>query len=84
MYRNKKSGIVGIVITIIILILIVIFSNGEKNASFFENAAANLIMPVSKWTNILKKQTKWKQHIFYRYKQSKRRKQRTNKEKQRT
>ena len=30
MYRNKKSGIVGIVITIIILILIVIFSNGEK------------------------------------------------------
>ena len=54
MYRNKKSGIVGIVITIIILILIVIFSNGEKNASFFENAAANLIMPVQNGLTYLK------------------------------
>ena len=29
MYRNKKNGIIGIIITIIILILVVIFSNGE-------------------------------------------------------
>ena len=54
MYRNKKSGIVGIVITIIILILIVIFSNGEKNASFIENVAANLIMPVQNGLTYLK------------------------------
>ena len=31
MYRDRKSGIIGIIITIIILILIVIFSNGENN-----------------------------------------------------
>ena len=43
MYRNKKSGIIGIIVTVIILILIVIFSNGEKNSNFFENAATNLV-----------------------------------------
>lgn len=46
MYKNKKSGILGIVITIIILILIVIFSNREANTSFFENFANKLVMPV--------------------------------------
>ena len=39
MYRNKKSGLLGSAITIIILILIVIFSNREANTSFFENIA---------------------------------------------
>ena len=83
MYRNKKSGIVGIVITIIILILIVIFSNGEKNASFFENAAANLIMPVQNGLTYLKNKLSGNSTFFTDIK-SKRRKQRTNKEKQRT
>lgn len=46
MYKDKKSGIIGIIITIIILILIVIFSNGENNSSFFENIASNLVMPI--------------------------------------
>lgn len=46
MYRNKKSGILGIIITIVILILIVIFSNRESNTSFFENAANKLVMPI--------------------------------------
>ena len=55
MYRNKKSGIIGIVITIIILILIVIFSNGDKNSSFFENAATNLVMPIQNGLTYLKK-----------------------------
>lgn len=36
MYKNKKGGIIGIVITIILLILIVIFSNGEKTATFLK------------------------------------------------
>ncbi len=54
MYRNKKSGIIGIVITIIILILIVIFSNGDKNSSFFENAATNLVMPIQNGLTYLK------------------------------
>ena len=46
MYKNKKSGIIGIVITVIILILIVIFSNGENDSNFLQNAANNLIMPI--------------------------------------
>ncbi len=54
MYRNKKSGIIGIVITIIFLILIVIFSNGENNSSFFENAATNLVMPIQNGLTYLK------------------------------
>ena len=40
MYRNKKNGIIGIIITIIILILVVIFSNGETNSNFIENSSA--------------------------------------------
>ncbi len=54
MYRKKKSGIIGIVITIIVLILIVIFSNGEKNTSLFENAATNLVMPIQNGLTYLK------------------------------
>ena len=46
MYRTKKTGILGIVITIVILILIVVFSNIEDNTTFFENIANKLIMPV--------------------------------------
>lgn len=54
MYKNKKSGILGIVITIILLILIVIFSNGESNSNFFENAATNLVMPIQNGLTYLK------------------------------
>ena len=54
MYRNKKSGIIGIVVTVIILILIVIFSNGKNNSNFFENAATNLVMPIQNGLTYLK------------------------------
>ena len=54
MYKNKKSGILGIVITIIILILIVIFSNGEQNSNFLQNAANNLVMPIQNGLTFLK------------------------------
>ena len=54
MYRNKKTGIIGIIITVIILILIVIFSNGENNSNFFENAATNLVMPIQNGLTYLK------------------------------
>lgn len=38
MYKNKKTGIVGIIITIIVLIIIVILSNTDiKKVSFVEN-----------------------------------------------
>ena len=54
MYRNKKTGMIGIIITVIILILIVIFSNGESNSNFFENAATNLVMPIQNGLTYLK------------------------------
>ena len=54
MYRNKKSGLLGIVITIVILILIVVFSNIEDNTTFFENIANKLIMPVQNGLTYLK------------------------------
>lgn len=41
MYRNKKSGLLGIIITIIVLILIVIFSNKEVNTSFLKMLLIN-------------------------------------------
>lgn len=46
MYSNKKNGILGIIITVIILVLIVFFSNIEANTSFFENIANKLVMPI--------------------------------------
>lgn len=54
MYRNKKAGTIGIIITIIILIAIVIFSNGDSENSFFENAASNLVMPIQNGLTYLK------------------------------
>lgn len=54
MYRNKKNGILGIIITIVILILIVIFSNRESNTSFFENIANKLVMPIQNGLTYLK------------------------------
>lgn len=54
MYKNKKSGIIGSVITVIMLILIVIFSNGENDSNFLQNAANNLIMPIQNGLTYLK------------------------------
>ena len=54
MYRTKKTGVLGIIITIAILILIVVFSNIEDNTSFFENVANKLVMPVQNGLTYLK------------------------------
>ena len=54
MYKNKKAEIAGIVITIIILILIVIFSNADSEISFLDNAASKLVMPVQNGLTYLK------------------------------
>ena len=54
MYKSKKAGMIGIIITIIILIAIVIFSNGDQGNSFFENAASNLVMPIQNGLTYLK------------------------------
>ncbi|MBR0490780.1 MAG: rod shape-determining protein MreC [Clostridia bacterium] len=46
MYKEKKKGVWGIVLTIFILILIVIFSNSDGENSFLENAGSKIIMPI--------------------------------------
>ena len=56
MYRSKKAGMIGVIITIIILIFIVIFSNGDSNNTFFENVASNLVIPIQNGLTYLKNQ----------------------------
>ncbi len=54
MYKEKKKGEWGIVITIFILILIVIFSNSDGENSFLENAGSKIIMPFQNGFTFLK------------------------------
>lgn len=54
MHKNKRSGLFGIIITIVILVFIVIFSNREANTSFFENIANKLVMPMQNGLTYLK------------------------------
>lgn len=47
MHKPKKTGIVGIIITIIILIIVVVISNIKiDNVSFIESSAGVFIMPI--------------------------------------
>lgn len=47
MYKTKKSGIVGIVITVIVLILLVAITNSNVNQiSFLENICNIFVMPI--------------------------------------
>ena len=55
MGRDKKSGIIGVIITIIILIILVIFSNtNSDNISWFENVASKTVMPIQNGLTYLK------------------------------
>ena len=55
MYKNKKSGIIGIIVTIIILIVIVFLSNVEVGQlSDAQNVFTSLIMPVQNGLTYLK------------------------------
>ena len=55
MERDRKSGIIGVVITIIILIILVIFSNtNSDNISWFENVASKTVMPIQNGLTYLK------------------------------
>ena len=55
MYRNKKTGIVGIIITIVILILLVFLSNMQiEKLSYIENAFSSLVMPIQNGLTYLK------------------------------
>ena len=53
--NRKKSGIAGIVITIILLIILVFISNLKLNKfSYIENAFSNIIMPIQSGITFLK------------------------------
>ena len=55
MYKNKKTGIVGIIITIIILILLVVMTNTDASKmSYIENIVSNLVMPIQNGLTYLK------------------------------
>ena len=46
MYKSKKTGIIGVIITSIILIMIVVFSNKDSDISIFENITSKIVMPI--------------------------------------
>lgn len=55
MYKQKRTGIAGIVITIIILILLVFLSNVSiENLSYIETVATNLVMPIQNGLTFIK------------------------------
>lgn len=55
MYNNKKSGKIGIIITVVILILLVILSNTKlSNISYLGNAINTIVMPIQNGYTYLK------------------------------
>ena len=55
MERDRKGGIVGIIITIIILIMLVIFSNvNSEKITSIENVASTIVMPIENGLTYLK------------------------------
>ena len=55
MYKKKKSGVIGIVITIVILVVLVFLTNTDTaKLSYVENAFNSLVMPVQNGLTYLK------------------------------
>ena len=66
MYKRKNTtGIIGIVITIILLILVVIFSNvADGNLSYFDGVVRKIIMPVQSVLTSLKNKVSGNDDFF--------------------
>ncbi len=65
MYKNKKTGIIGVVITIIILIVIVIVSNVDiKGISYIENIFTSIVMPIQNGFVYLKNKIEGNESFF--------------------
>jgi len=65
MYRNKKTGIIGIIITIMILILTVILSNIDvQKMSYVENALNAFVMPIQNGLTYLKNKIEGNSSFF--------------------
>lgn len=55
MYKKKKTGIIGIIITIIILIFLVVITNTDiAKISYVENIVSTLVMPIQNGLTYLK------------------------------
>lgn len=65
MYRNKKTGMIGIIITIIILILTVILSNIDvQKMSYLENVLNAFVMPIQNGLTYLKNKIEGNSSFF--------------------
>lgn len=65
MYKNKKTGIIGIIITIIILILVVILSNTDiQKISYLENIFNSIVMPIQRGLTYLKNKVAGNESFF--------------------
>lgn len=55
MYKNRKTGVIGIIVTIIILILLVFITNTDvAKVSYIENIVSSIVMPVQNGLTYLK------------------------------
>ena len=64
MYQ-KKTGIVGIIITVVILIVLVFVSNlNLENLSYLENIVSTVVMPVQNGLTYLKNKITGNQTFF--------------------
>lgn len=65
MYRNRKTGVIGIIITILILILTVILSNIDvEKMSYLENAFNSFVMPIQNGLTYLKNKMEGNDSFF--------------------
>ena len=65
MYRNKRTGMIGIIITILILILTVILSNIDiQKMSYLENALNSFVMPIQNGLTYLKNKIEGNESFF--------------------
>ena len=65
MYRNKKTGIIGVIITIFILVIIVIISNIKiENISQIEGALSSLVMPIQNGMTYIKNKISGNNNFF--------------------
>ena len=56
MYKSKKRKVLGIIITIVVLIMLVIFTNNDGDNSVLENIGSKFVMPIQNGLTYLKNQ----------------------------
>lgn len=65
MYKDKKNGILGIFVTVVILIILVLLTNTENNnLTAFENAASRLVTPIQNGLTHLKNKVNGNNSFF--------------------